>query len=704
MTVPFPVRVCMIPVALPPIPDSIGHDPSDLLRTFHDTAVGVMMEGKETVEMPMRRTLLSTLAIMQSLLFGRAFGATAIEDDYDRRVAEYLQIAAHGDSLGGAGTWAQIARLELEDGSFEPGPVEDDIEFIGQRFDTSDFRAAALVRILVGYGDSPDLPADLRTELERALLDFKYWVDEPGEDSMVYWSENHQILFASADYLMGSAYPDEIFTNDGTTGREHADRAKARLERWMDHRFRAGFSEWLSNPYYKFDLAPVHNLADLAPDEDVRVRAQMILDLLYFDIAAHSFDGLFATTHGRTYPGKVTGTGNNTLATVMTLLSGLREYTSRDDMAAIALAISHNYRPPRAIREVFHHRPEELVHRQRVGFELGEAADYGLDFTSVESAVPWWGMGAYAHWRTVNLTFDAADAWSLWTNSFFAGFAALRPFHALGILDEMSFALREATCGSTLDATDIYLYRTPDSQLVCTQDRRAGQLGYQSHPWEAVLGDDANVFTSHPIGTTGDTPSYWTGGWEPKAVQHENVLVAIYDRRPASRIVPGLVPRRTHAYFPRDDFDETRQVDRWTFGRKASGYVALFSRRAAEWATDGEWEGRDLVAMGDGNTWICELGREEDWGSFDTFVNAIASAEVNFAGPRLVYDSPSQGRIKVGRHTALKVRGDRVDVHEYPRYDNPWCTAPQSPDEIHIEHDGSFVTLDFPGAVRVVSD
>ena len=67
-------------------------------------------------------------------------------------------------------------------------------------------------------GDALD--PERRAEIEQVLIEFKYWVDEPGVDPMIFWSENHQILFAAAEYLMGQRFKDTVFPNAGLTGRE----------------------------------------------------------------------------------------------------------------------------------------------------------------------------------------------------------------------------------------------------------------------------------------------------------------------------------------------------------------------------------------------------------------------------------------------------------------------------------------------------
>ena len=54
----------------------------------------------------------------------------------------------------------------------------------------------------------------------QTALNFKYFPDEPGIDSLCTWTENHYILFTSAAYLAGQLYPDEVFTNSGETGKQ----------------------------------------------------------------------------------------------------------------------------------------------------------------------------------------------------------------------------------------------------------------------------------------------------------------------------------------------------------------------------------------------------------------------------------------------------------------------------------------------------
>ena len=101
-------------------------------------------------------------------------------------------------------------------------------EYMGNRFDCADFRAQMLFKI---YKDCYDVLDEKCKELiKNTFLDFKYFMDEPGDDSMCFWSENHQIMFAVSEYLAGQEWPDEVFRNNGMTGREHMEKAKIRID------------------------------------------------------------------------------------------------------------------------------------------------------------------------------------------------------------------------------------------------------------------------------------------------------------------------------------------------------------------------------------------------------------------------------------------------------------------------------------------
>lgn len=152
--------------------------------------------------------------------------------------------------------------ISLEKGEeVDYSKINDTFDYMNRRYDTSDFKLPSIIRIL--YDHEYKLPVDVRKNMKETILNFKFWMDQNGDDSMCYWSENHQILFAAGEYLLGNFYKDEIFTNMNFKGEKHSELGRKRVEIWLEQVFLYGFSEWCSSTYYLEDLAALSVLVDL---------------------------------------------------------------------------------------------------------------------------------------------------------------------------------------------------------------------------------------------------------------------------------------------------------------------------------------------------------------------------------------------------------------------------------------------------------
>ncbi|MBR2281850.1 MAG: hypothetical protein IJ863_04420, partial [Spirochaetales bacterium] len=80
-------------------------------------------------------------------------------------------------------------------------PVQNSIEMIRRRGDTSDFR---LTEIIWMYCLGKDiLPKDLMETFESCMLDYRYWFTEKGNDVMWFFSENHALALHACEYIAG---------------------------------------------------------------------------------------------------------------------------------------------------------------------------------------------------------------------------------------------------------------------------------------------------------------------------------------------------------------------------------------------------------------------------------------------------------------------------------------------------------------------
>ena len=237
--------------------------------------------------------------------------------------------------------------------------------------------------------------------------------------------------------------------------------------------------------------------------------------------------------------------------------------------------------------------------------------------------------------------------------------------------------------------------------LSAAQDYRAGYGGDQQHIWQATLSPEAICFTTHPGSEEDTSAGYWVGsGSLPRVAQVENVLVAVYriSRKPGIYLTNRLL--FTHAWFPQGHFDEVVEKNGWILGRKGDGYIALYSQNGYHWQTEGEDADREVIAPGSRNIWICEMGRKASDGEFAQFVEKICGASLTFRGQTVSYHSPSRGVIEFGWRGPLKRNGAPVKMDGYPRYENPYSRAAFPPEEVNIEHNGSWLKLDLKRGIR----
>jgi hypothetical protein len=624
--------------------------------------------------------------------------------------------------------------------------------------DTRDFDGLYLVNALLAYEDHPYLTPALWDRIRSSLLEFKYWYTDPTPplpnpddptrdwDNSFYWTENHQIIYHAIEYLAGQRFPNECFvlrhfapSGDCSaewemTGLEHKARAREKILRWLEERWELGFSEWHSNIYYQKDATPLLTLVEHADDEEIRARAAIILDVLLLDIATHAWKDVLGVTHGRSaMKDKRRGPTNDTWGITHLLFRQQEElgFVSTGDAGATLFARAKRYRVPEVVIEIARD-PRVFVDRTRMSLGIDEGAPlsddpeeppgHGFEDTE-ENFTFWWGLGAWTVWQVVPLTIQNAERYNLWPTDLLRPFAPLRSL--IGDPPNVEFGTQIAQqiwpLGSVgfLKEANTYTYRTPDFILSTAQDYRKGANSGQVHSWQATLGSDALVFTTHPmnpvqppsewISRDEGEPGYWSGtASSPRSAQHENVGIHIYSPRYADGGLIGFLDFEalTHAYFPQEHFDEVVKGDHWIFGRKDDAYVALYSWRPTVWQEYPQEEldllppspsgpirqSFDLVAPGGpDNVWIVECGRAVDWESFEAFRAAVLGAAVTVeerpsdcafcaGGPAFPtydvrYDSPSQGRMTFGWRIPFTVAGEEIPISDYPRVDNPWVRA-----------------------------
>jgi hypothetical protein len=631
----------------------------------------------------------------------------------------YRQEVYRNDSKTSDGFYSQATRIYLNISANETN-IETGLDRIINFEDCMDFRMNMICRMLYFDKNNSILSSEIKNKIEDAMFKTKYWYTEPNDDDCIFWTENHQILYHTSELLMGQLYPDVNFTNSGMDGTEHVLHALIMIDRWLDWRGQFGFMEWHSNTYLTEDIAALVNLVDFCEDDNIKTRAAMTLDLIAFGFTNQYFKGRYATTHGRAYDSSKVGTSlsdpasRDSTSEAAWIMAGIgyHDPNNRDSMAAVALATSIKYTTPLILELIAENASEYYEGWERPGIKLYDAPNYDIGYDE-EFWMFWQGMSAPITEKTIEATLSIQDEFNLKGELIYGPEIIIDLFKFFSTLRGISLSQycklgKAITQGTSLEAPDIYTYRTPYYQLSGVQDyNQKGFMSMQKHIWQASLDEQAFIYTNCPE-AIGQGPQNFVGGWTPRSIFYKNVGIIQYDRpimplevELVDTILNIFVDMRfyIHAYFPKWAFDQVRQVGKWTFGAKGNGYVGLYSYAEPYWVNDYE-----LRVNGRKNVWLVEMGSIEEWGSFQNFISNITQAELNInplsLGYDIYYNSPSQGNFDVDWESPLLVDNKSIDIGPYPRYDNPYCYCEYADRNITIEFNSQILNLDFINATR----
>ncbi len=285
--------------------------------------------------------------------------STSTYGDYDSRRREALEhLAVMPFDLNGAMAAVELGHTQHIDSA----AINLAYTFLEERRDTADFYAISLLAALYRYEDHI-LPKDLE-RISSAFHEFKYWLDEEGVDAMCYFTENHQILFHVAGYLVGLRWPQRMFPNSCLTGTTHINRARPLIEGWIKRRLRGNFSEWDSNAYLTLDAFAMLALVEFADDFYLRRLATTLLHKIFFLIASQSFRGVHGCTHGRCYVTGLKSARVENTSPLQRIAWGTGIFNG-ETRATGLLALARNYRVPDVIQRIGADQPEVLTTRAR---------------------------------------------------------------------------------------------------------------------------------------------------------------------------------------------------------------------------------------------------------------------------------------------------------------------------------------------------
>lgn len=330
----------------------------------------------DCAEFPFGFLLLQATAVVEGIAITRPITvethASALlphaADTVARRKRQALEFLAH---FGEQNTNRAVALLATGGSPDEAQRlIAAQVRFVDRRCDCSDFYLVYFPHILRAWGAQG--AGLLSPELERAMraciLNFRYWMDEPGDDVMWFYSENHALMFHTCQLLAGELYPSETFSNSGMTGLQMQQKAKGLLLEWFRGFLNEGFTEWNSSAYLPIDLLGLASLYAWTQDGELRALAKRGMDYVFYLLAVHSRKGFFAGSSGRTYLKEQFGNWSNCTSFMSWIGYGCGT-PGHAGKGVVSLCLS-DYEPPRDYAAYFNVEPGfELVCRSTHGYQ-----------------------------------------------------------------------------------------------------------------------------------------------------------------------------------------------------------------------------------------------------------------------------------------------------------------------------------------------
>ena len=617
-------------------------------------------------------------------------------------------------------------------------------EYMNRRFDCADFRAQMLFKIYKDCGEK--LSPECKVLIKNTFLNFKYSMDEPGDDSMCYWSENHQLLFAVSEYLAGQEWQNEIFTNDGKTGEEHRRRALEKIRIWMRQRFDYGFSEYLSNNYLAEDIASMANFIAYSKDEKEAEQMKIITDILWLDVALNSVSNRFVAASSRMYGNnKAANCTGNSIQCAMNILWGREaaekllaapEISEREKrLIGASLAKKPNYivlcftdivekgfyTLPNAVKDIAL-TDEAFVSKMSCGLSPDDMVSENLVGQSDFQIMAQTGAETFTNPQVIKNTLEYLKKNGLYTNKFLSYFKFLN-LTVLKCVNWEKFARKHSIMphGIALGRGNVYTYRNARYSMSTDVCKDVGACGAQDHVWTANIAEELTLFTTHPAGNGdekyGASPGYWVGnGRRPMSVQHENVNVTIYKLPHKKRLGEGAICDITHAYMPRDLYDEFELDGNTVFARKNGVFVALISDGKLEYkpynpdSAKGLLKGRALPEKsslengfdlcrtgGEYHCYVTELS-DCDTESFARFKERVKQNSFTASDGCVSYKTAC-AELFVSYNGGFTVDG-KAEKTVFDRYDSIFCKARRKDKAVKIKTPEHSLELDFDKAVR----
>jgi len=491
-------------------------------------------------------------------------------------------------------------------------------------------------------------------------------------------TENHWLMYYSSLYLAAQSNPEsgpgEWY--NGKSAAENMAEARSYIEDWMGIATNYGQGEFSSTNYIEEYAAPLGLLAGWAQDPELRQRAKMMLDYIFYDYAVEELNGEYGGAHSRIYPWQVVQPGHSPAAALGWLLFGFGDYQASGATSILAMC---GYTPPPILYRIAHDRSRpytdiatkrtrwQMRHAVPTAFEIeGKTTQPVYKYTYMD---PDYVIGSC---QGGVLQPIQQEGWSLiW-----------REKNALYTRENTFFGLQPYS--SPLEGTKYF-------------------GGY----WDTVTDLISRSKADY------DSPDKLAGGSPCEQIYQQGpALIALYDM-PADNRFPEI-----STFFSRDLARRVPDPSGWIFCQGGPAYFAYYPLAPGEWKPMG-WTGllrggaggwfsvgyaayskgdQCLVSSALKNGYVVQVAAARDYASYAAFEQAVRALPLRFTlrpAPEVFFRSLDGSEMHARYGDRPHLNGAAVDYAAWPFFDSPFGHAARASGQLDITYGSEHYVLDF---------
>ena len=460
-------------------------------------------------------------------------------------------------------------------------------------------------------------------------------------------TENHWLMYHVSMYLMTQLYPDdpaESWFNGRSSAENHED-AREYLLSWMELTTTIGQGEFDSPHYVKVYFAPMALLYGFSADPEMRLRAQMMLDLLLADFAAESLNGLYIGGHSRSYPPEILNQWNTNSTGLAWLFWNNIPLRNSGMIEFVAMS---GYRPPEILYNVATDRSKSYIHREY------KRTRHRMRFSNVRNA------------PVYKYNYICRD-------------------YAMGSLQG---GLLQPIQQHTWDVT--WTTEHPKdgyNQLFCLHPSSSAKELAMYFPEELKLltRGVSSAKTSY------DLPTKWHGASDYEQVfQSQDALIVLFDIPKNGRFpfISGFFPKS----LTRRDVDKSG----WIFCQGGDTYIAYYPLADYNWREEDKiWRLHSTKLK---NGAVIQAASSHEYVSFDAFkmaVKALPLVTKTQPSPKVEFTSLRNEQLVFAYDEIPRINGVSVDYEGWPLYEGPFINAAKNSKKIVLSYGTMRRVLDF---------